>query len=108
MIPRPSIRTYAMIAAAVLVLLTVMAVLIALDARKDAARAKAGQTLADGRTAAAQDASQVRDDNDAANQSTRNEVKEATDAVRNETDPAERDRLARERLCRLSPGACPG
>ncbi|QYC10551.1 hypothetical protein [Brevundimonas nasdae] len=69
--------------------------------------ARAGQTLAEGRTAAAQDASAVRDANDAATQSTREQVKEDQDAIRRETDPDARDRLARERLCKLNPGACP-
>jgi uncharacterized membrane protein len=69
--------------------------------------ARAYQTGADGRTAAAQDASAVRDANDAATQSTREQVKEDQDAIRRETDPDARDRLARERLCKLNPGACP-
>ena len=69
--------------------------------------ARADQTVAEGRTGAAQDASAVRDANDAATQSTREQVKEDQDAIRRETDPDARDRLARERLCKLNPGACP-
>jgi len=93
-------------------LLTLTAILCALFAvlamcrgNPEAAKAKAGETLSDGRTAAAQDASAVRDGNDVANTQTRNEVKDAQDEVR-QADPADRDRIARQRLCRLNPGAC--
>lgn len=75
-------------------------------ARDATQKAETGEALAEGRTGAAQDASAVRDANDAANQSTRNEVEEAQDAIRREDDPAVRDALARRRLCQLSPGAC--
>lgn len=73
---------------------------------RDAARqAAANATLSDGRTRAAQDASSIRDAHDARTESTRQQVQEATDAVRAETDPDRRDALARERLCRIHPGA---
>ncbi|ADL00715.1 hypothetical protein [Brevundimonas subvibrioides] len=76
-------------------------------ARNAAKKAEAAATIADGRTQGAQDASVVRDANDAANASTLNTVKDATDEVRRTTDPAERDAVARRRLCNLNPGACP-
>jgi len=65
-----------------------------------------GHQKADRRTAAAQDASAFRDSNDAANQSTRDQVKEDHDALRREIDPAVRDADARRRLCVLDPSAC--
>ncbi|WP_313452512.1 hypothetical protein [Brevundimonas sp.] len=88
------------------VLCFVMAVLTMCSAKTEARKADAGQTLAQGRTRAAQDANAVRDGNDAANQSTRDQVKEDQDALRRETDPAVRDADARRRLCVLNPGAC--
>jgi type VI protein secretion system component VasK len=72
------------------------------DRLKDADNAA---TVADGRTKASQDASQVRDQNDEANAATKAEVKDATDELR-ATDPADRDRVFRDRVCRLNPGAC--
>ena len=94
------------LAAVILAVLAAGLVFCTQSSRRDAREAKAGQTLAEGRTEAAQDASAVRDANDTANQSTRNEVEEAQDAIRREDDPAVRDALARRRLCQLSPGAC--
>ncbi|MBG7616459.1 hypothetical protein IWC96_14370 [Brevundimonas sp. BAL450] len=76
-------------------------------ARDATKRAEANSTIADGRTGAAQDASVVRDGNDDARDATRTEVEDAQDEVRNQTDPAARDAVARRRLCRLNPGACP-
>lgn len=76
------------------------------QARMKADSAAADKALADGRTASAQDASVIRDSNDAANQYTRYQVKEANDAIRRETNPAVRDADARRRLCQLNPGAC--
>jgi len=106
MTPRLTLRTVLTIGALIGLLVLILVVLSWCSDRKRLDAERASRTIADGRTAAAQDASQVRDANDAANSSTRNEVKEATDAVRNETDPAERDAIARRRLCRLNPGAC--
>lgn len=81
---------------------------ITAPSRNAAKQAEAAATIADGRTQGAQDASQVRDTNDAANSATRNDVKDATDEVRRTTDPADRDAVARRRLCQLNPGACSG
>ena len=89
-------------AAALLILALVLGYCAVTRPSRDATRkAEASQTLAEGRTGAAQDASAVRDANDTANQSTRNEVEEAQDAIRREDDPAVRDRLARDRLACL-------
>lgn len=63
-------------------------------------------TVADGRTKAGQDASQVRDENETANAETRAEVKDATDELR-AADRSDRDRVFRDRVCKLNPGACP-
>ena len=68
-------------------------------------RADDAATVADGRTKASQDASQIRDANDEANAATKAEVKDATDELR-AADPAERDRVFRDRVCKLNPGAC--
>lgn len=99
------------LAAACLTLGLILLGTCALDGRRkpaDRARqAEAGKTLAEGRTAAARDASAIRDRNDATNQSTRDQVKEDHDALRRQTDPAVRDLDARRRLCDLDPGACP-
>ncbi|QLQ12162.1 MAG: hypothetical protein HZY74_01145 [Brevundimonas sp.] len=76
-------------------------------ARDAARKAEAAATLADGRTRAVQDASTIRDAHEARTDQTRQDVKEAQDAVRQETDPARRDAVARQRLCNLNPGACP-
>lgn len=99
------------LAVACLVLAVILLAMCVADDRQRAAdrlrQVEAGKTLADSRTAAAQDASAFRDSNDAANQSTRDQVKEDHDALRRETDPAVRDADARRRLCILNPGACP-
>lgn len=68
-------------------------------------QAKDSATVADGRTKASQDASAIRDQNDDANAATRTDVKDATDELR-ATDPADRDRVFRDRVCKLNPGAC--
>ncbi|WP_420478216.1 hypothetical protein [Brevundimonas sp. FT23028] len=73
--------------------------------RDAAAKAEASATLSDGRTKAGQDASAVRDGNDAANTATLNDVKDAQDEVRH-APAADRDAVARRRLCQLNPGAC--
>lgn len=74
-------------------------------ARDAAAKAEASATLSDGRTKAGQDAGAVRDGNEAANATTLNDVKDAQDEVRHSA-PADRDAVARRRLCQLNPGAC--
>jgi hypothetical protein len=107
MIPRFSIRTYALITVGVVLLITVLAVLIALEARKDAGRAKVGQTLADGRTAAAGDASAIRDKADARTAETEAITEETADAIRSAPDDAAAGDAALRGLCRLYPGRDP-
>jgi len=99
-------RAIAGVLAVIALLCFSMAVLTMCRGKERGQQARAAQTMADGRTAAAQDANAVRDQNDTANQSTRDQVKEDQDAIRRETDPAVRDADARRRLCVLNPGAC--
>jgi len=78
----------------------------ALDARRDAAqdvrKADAGQTLAEGRTAAAQDASAIRDQADARDQSTASIVTQAEKEIRHAPDRNAAADAARRRVCQLS------
>lgn len=78
----------------------------ALDARRDAAqdvrKADAGQTLAEGRTAAAQDASAIRDRADARDQSTNSIVTQAEKEIRHAPDRNAAADAARRRVCQLS------
>ena len=107
MTPRLTLRTIAAGLVILLCIVAAVAVLMALDARKDAKRAAAGKTLSDGRTAAAQDASAVRDRADERIAEINAAVKESTDEIRNAPDPASRDRAALRGLCRIDPGASP-
>lgn len=69
--------------------------------------AKAGQTLAEGRSVAATDASEVRDRADERTAHINDTVKGATDDVRNAESPAARNDAALRGLCRVDPGASP-
>lgn len=93
-----------------LVLLLVLLATCSLQASQDAkaqhVNAYGELALSDGRTVSAKEAGAIRDANDAANKFTRDQVKEATDAIRGENDPAVRDADARRRLCNLNPSAC--
>lgn len=75
--------------------------------RNAAKKAQADSTIADARTGSAVSAIEIRDKNEVANSATRASVKEATDEVERTTDPDRRDRVYRDRLCKLNPGACP-
>lgn len=91
---------------AVLALFLVLLGWCALDARQDAARAvrkaDAGKTLADGRTAAAQDASAIRDRADARDQSTTSIITQAEKEIRHAPDRNAAADAARRRVCQLS------
>ncbi|GAA0216075.1 hypothetical protein GCM10009081_33690 [Brevundimonas nasdae] len=68
---------------------------------------RAGQTLAEGRTGAAQDASAVRDRSDARNDQISNAVKEGTADVRQAPDRSAANLAARRGVCRINPSAGP-
>lgn len=106
MIPR-EIRWAVSIAALVLMLIVIVLALSWCSERDRAKQADAGKTLSDGRTAAAQDASAVRDRADERIAEINAAVKETTDDIRNAPDPASRDRAALRGLCRIDPSASP-
>jgi type II secretory pathway component PulM len=74
--------------------------------KRRAAEFEARASMADARSAAATDSHKIRDANEDAHAATRAEVKDATDDLR-QADPAHRDRVFRDRVCRLDPTACP-
>jgi len=78
-----------------------------LDSRRDAAhavrKADAGQTLAEGRTAAAGDASAIRDRADERASEIDATVKDGTDAIRHAPDRASANAAALRSLCRIDP-----
>ena len=75
--------------------------------KQRADEADARGTMADSRTNAASDASQVRDRADTRTNQIDDTVKGATDEVRNAADPASGRRAARNGVCRIDPSACP-
>jgi hypothetical protein len=103
--PRFTIRTIVLLIAMAICIAAVVAVLVALDARKDTARAKAAGVIADGRTGAAQDASGVRDRSDLRDAGISADVKQGTDDVRKATDRAAANRAARRGVCRIDASA---
>ncbi|GEM_PF-3584880 len=104
---REAIRSLTLLGWAVIIALVLIGT-CSIQANHKAQRDHASGELAfsDGRTVSAKEASVIRDKNDAANQSTRDQVQEAADAIRGENDPAVRDADARRRLCNLNPSAC--
>lgn len=88
--------------ALIVVLSFAMAVLTTCEARRGAQKAKAGETLANGRTAAASDASAIRDGADARQSETSSITKEAADEIRNAPDRDSAAVIARRRVCQLS------
>ncbi|QTC87910.1 hypothetical protein [Brevundimonas pondensis] len=90
-----------------IVLSLAMAVFTMRGARNDARKADAGQTFAEGRTGAAQDASAVRDRADTRNNQITNDVQEGTADVRQAPDRSAATLAARRGVCRINPGAGP-
>ena len=82
-----------------------MAVFTMRSARHEARKAEAGQTFAEARTGAAQDASAVRDRADTRNDQITNAVQEGTADVRQAPDRSAATLAARRGVCRLNPGA---
>lgn len=98
--PARSLKLIAFVGGSVLFLLAVFAILMALDARKDAAKAKGDGQLSQGRTTSAVEAiTQIGEFGQRAD-ATDAQVKEAHDAIR-QAAPADRDRVARYHLCVL-------
>ncbi|WP_436356931.1 hypothetical protein [Brevundimonas sp. CEF1] len=97
--------------AAILALTLVLLGWCALDARQDAAhavrKADAGQTMAEGRTAAAQDASAVRDRADDRDDQITNAVNQGASDVRQSPDRSSANRATRLGVCRVNPSAGP-
>lgn len=98
---------WAALGAVVLLLILVVFLIGRCSGGDETRQANAGKTLSDGRTAAAQDASAVRDRADERNNATTSAVKDATDEIRNAPDPASRDRAALRGLCRIDPSVSP-
>ena len=77
------------------------------DGRRNAAqavrKADAGQTMAEGRTAAAGDASAIRDRADERTSQIDATVKDGTDAIRHAPDRASANAAALRSLCRIDP-----
>jgi len=99
------------LAIAVLTLALILLTMCAVDGRQKAAdrlrQADAGKALAEGRTAAAQDASAIRDRADARDQQIDKSTQETTDAIRNAPDDAAAGDHGLRSLCRLYPDRDP-
>lgn len=100
-------RTILALFVSAIALCALLAVLTMRSARDDARKAEAAQTMAEGRTGAAQDASGVRDRADARNDEISNAVKEGTDDVRQAPDRSYATLAARRGVCRVNPSAGP-
>lgn len=99
------------LAVACLALALILLTMCAVDGRQKAAdrtrQADAGKTLAEGRTAAAQDASAIRDRADARHQQIDQSTQETTDAIRNAPDDAAAGDHGLRGLCKLYPDRDP-
>lgn len=95
------------LAVAVLALCLALLGWCTLDGRRDAAqavrKADAGQTITEGRTAAAGDASAIRDRADERTSEIDATVKDGTDAIRHAPDRASANAAALRSLCRIDP-----
>ncbi|MCC4295869.1 MULTISPECIES: hypothetical protein [Brevundimonas] len=92
---------------AAIALCLILAVLNVCSARDDARKAEAGQTMAEGRTGAAQDASGIRDRADARNDQITQAVTKGTTDVRQAPDRSAANLAARRGVCRVNPSAGP-
>lgn len=98
---------WSIMAVLALVLLILGYCAVTRPARDAARQAEAGSTLSDGRTAAAGDASRIRDGADARQSQTDLTVKETTDAIRSAPDDAAAGDAGLVGLCKLYPGHDP-
>ncbi|SPU44217.1 hypothetical protein [Brevundimonas diminuta] len=99
------------LAVACLALVIIMMGMLAVGTRQRATdrtrQAEAHKTLAEGRTAAAQDASAIRDRADARDQQIDQSTQETTDAIRNAPDDAAAGDHGLRSLCKLYPDRDP-
>lgn len=99
------------LAVACLALVLILLAMCVADGRQSAAdrtrQAEAHKTLADGRTAAAQDASIIRDRADARDQQIDQSTQETTHAIRNAPDDAAAGDHGLRGLCKLYPDRDP-
>lgn len=93
--------------ATIALLCVLMAVLTVCGGKAAIRKGEAGQTLAEGRTGAAQDASAVRDRADARDDTISNAVTEGTDDVRQAPDRSSANLAARRGVCQVNPSAGP-
>lgn len=100
-------RAIVTVLAVITLLCFAMAVLTMCRAKDDARQAEANQTMAEGRTGAAQDASVVRDQADSRNDQISNAVKEGTADVRQAPNRSAANLAARRGVCRVNPSAGP-
>ena len=98
---------WAAVGLVLIALLTLGYCAVAKPSRDAARKAEAGQTLAEGRTGAAQDANAVRDRSDERDDQISNAVKEGTDDVRQAPDRSAATVAARRGVCRVNPSAGP-
>lgn len=103
----PIARRIVGIMALVAVLALVMVIVTMCATRDQNARQRAAETLADGRTKAAQDIGAIRDRSIKSEGKIQSTVETATDAIRQAPDDAAADRAARRGVCKLDPSASP-
>lgn len=103
----PIARRIVGIMALVAVLALVMVIVTMCSTRDHNARQRAGETLADGRTKAAQDVGAIRDRSIKSEGKIQSTVETATDAIRQAPDDASRNRAALVGLCRIDPSSSP-
>ena len=99
-------RIVAVMALAALLCL-VLVIVTMCAGQNDNARQRAGETLADGRTKAAQDVGAIRDRSIKSEGKIQSTVETATDAIRQAPDDAAADRAARRGVCKLDPSSSP-
>ena len=102
-----AIRKWVVIGCVIAALCLVMAAVSMCRARDDANIARAGKTIADGRTAASADANDIRDAAEKRTSEIETIVENTTDEIRKAATPADRERAATLGLCRIDPGSSP-
>ena len=95
-----SLRGWLILLYAALVVLALVVIASWWARGQSAKTAKAEATIAAGRTASAVETIDIIADNAAATDATHEQVKDAQDAIR-AAPPADRERVARQRLCQL-------
>lgn len=103
----PIARRIVGIMAMVAVLALVMVIVTMCSTRDHDARQRAGETIADGRTKAAQDVGAIRDRSIKSEGKIKSTVETATDAIRQAPDDRTAADIARRSVCKLDPSASP-